>query len=562
MSKKQNKKHVPIEEVETILKNNTFTDGDLNEKLGAQTQFGIKNCRNNELEPYIILMSNTISKWSDGQNDLIDKIINGKYPNFTSDDGKLIFYFKSNKKSNNESGSSTEYTSNETKDTGNNGELEKTLKDNRPIFLLQAVEDGANVFGFYSKVKLIEECLEVDPSTGTGIFPLMSVDDYEESLRCGTLDEYRTEAEWYASKLGNLLKVNENDGATMGENFIAYLKVKGLVYDGNLIKRFICSIGSRPFVILSGGSGCGKTRLAIEYAKWVTGNDHDRYEVVAVGSNWNENRHLMGYYNIIKDEYVETPAFKLLERASKHPSEKHVLILDEMNLSKVEHYFSDFLSSMESDEPMKLSPPTTGIPNGISLGVGDNVIVIGTVNIDETTDMFSPKVLDRAFVIDFDKTNIGVALGEAPDVDNETSEMTMIDDVNITSLRSMSSKDLVQKMRSDGLNPDGLITAIKRISEIMDKMGLPFGYRTLDDVFRFVTMWQMSNKDRDSDLMESLDWAVVEKILPKIHGGLSIRNQLDELGRLCKDNDLTRSAERLSKMSYKLSNDGFVSFLN
>ena len=120
------------------------------------------------------------------------------------------------------------------------------------------------------------------------------------------------------------------------------------------------------------------------------------YQIIPVGANWTENRNIVGYYNVITDKYQSTPAYDLIKIADTDLDNPYFLILDEMNLSHVERYFADFLSAIESGE----SIPLYG--NEEDLEIPDNLFIIGTVNVDETTYMFSPKVLDRANTIEFD----------------------------------------------------------------------------------------------------------------------------------------------------------------
>ena len=132
-------------------------------------------------------------------------------------------------------------------------------------------------------------------------------------------------------------------------------------------------------------------------------NEGFQYKIIPVGANWTENRHIIGFYNVITNEYITSEALELILEASKpeNKDKPFFLILDEMNLSHVERYFADFLSAMESDEYISLhnSKDEIGYPNDIK--IPKNLFVIGTVNVDETTYMFSPKVLDRANVIEF-----------------------------------------------------------------------------------------------------------------------------------------------------------------
>jgi MrcB-like, N-terminal domain/ATPase family associated with various cellular activities (AAA) len=174
---------------------------------------------------------------------------------------------------------------------------------------------------------------------------------------------------------------------------------------------------SKSFLILTGPSGTGKTRGAIQLAEMLS--DADCRAVVAVGADWTDNRHVLGFLNPLQTSdgtptgvpiYETTEILNLLlhANAEENREKPHVLILDEMNLSHVERYFADFLSAMEledKEKAMKLhsagvAKTREGVDVDGSIDFPENLFVIGTVNIDETTYMFSPKVLDRANVIE------------------------------------------------------------------------------------------------------------------------------------------------------------------
>ncbi|HLA14588.1 MAG TPA: hypothetical protein VJZ25_06145, partial [Gemmatimonadaceae bacterium] len=143
-----------------------------------------------------------------------------------------------------------------------------------------------------------------------------------------------------------------------------------------------------------------------------------RHEVIAVRSDWTDPRGLIGYENPLTGTYTRTELISLLLRAQEDPEHPYVVILDEMNLARVEYYFSDFLSAMElRDGTIALRERTvsdvvdeeegeTDLEVPARLALPRNLLLIGTVNIDETTHAFSPKVLDRANVIVFNEVDV------------------------------------------------------------------------------------------------------------------------------------------------------------
>ena len=178
----------------------------------------------------------------------------------------------------------------------------------------------------------------------------------------------------------------------------------------------ITSLLAKPFVILTGNSGTGKTRISKQFAEYlevIDINGEKNWLIVPVGADWTDNARVLGFYNPLADngvgKYEKTGIIKLIERANDNPEIPYFLLLDEMNLSHVERYFSDFLSHMETpDNPFEIDGYRNKDDEDESTGklpYPENLFVIGTVNIDETTYMFSPKVLDRANVIEFKPDN-------------------------------------------------------------------------------------------------------------------------------------------------------------
>ena len=349
-------------------------------------------------------------------------------------------------------------------------------------------------------------------------------------------------------------------------NVIGSLLSTGLIYSETLIKRLAYSLMAKPFVILSGLAGSGKTQLALAFAKCLSENIKEQVCTVSIGADWTNREPLLGYPNALKnDEYVlpESGVLQLLMRANKNPDKPYFLILDEMNLSVVERYFADFLSAMESGEPIKLWDNEAGnVPKEIELP--KNVFIIGTINVDETTYMFSPKVLDRANVIEFKiaPDEMRKYLNEKRDIHLEKAYSACAD----------MAEDFVNKAKSQILidNDDEKTVLLSFFSELK-KVNAEFGYRTVNEISRYLHF-----ADRELDADSAIDTAILQKLLPKLHGSRKkLVPVLTSLWNLCLKDGFTKeidaefikndfkypeSAEKIRRMYNAVVDNGFTSF--
>ena len=267
----------------------------------------------------------------------------------------------------------------------------------------------------------------------------------------------------------------------------------------------------------------------------------DKYVVVPVRPDWVDNRGLLGYLNPLTGEYSTTPFLNLLLRARDEEKRAEAagekphpffVILDEMNLARVEHYFSDFLSALESGEDIPLHE-NEAIESGESesgprvprkLKVPGNVLFTGTVNVDETTYMFSPKVLDRAFTIEFDQVDLE---GFSEDISSEDTSGLHLDGVRgpLDLLPSGQSDDDDWKpSREDWVEfskkTAGHHKALLRLHDILEGQHRHFGYRVANEIARFVNLAreQAAEADTDAAVDAAFDLALLQKVLPKFHG--------------------------------------------
>lgn len=347
------------------------------------------------------------------------------------------------------------------------------------------------------------------------------------------------------------------------KSVISLIRETGLVYSDNLIKRFAFSLMSKRFLILSGLAGSGKTQLALAFASALVKNKDKQMCVVSVGADWTNREPLLGFPNALQPEkYVkpESGVLDLLIEANRkeNADKPFFLILDEMNMSYVERYFADFLSAMESREKISLWNSNTdsdkvidGVPQRIDLP--KNLFIIGTINVDETTYMFSPKVLDRANVIEFKISS--KEMGEF------LQEMREIDRDNIIGKAAGMGADFVAKACKKDLAQDSeAVEMLQKFFDELKNVNAEFGYRSATEIFRFICQAK-ANDDTDKKMTdeEILDAAIVQKMLPKLHGSRKkLEPVLAQLWKLCftgASKDLNISKENVEKAEFKESAD-------
>ncbi|WP_309245292.1 McrB family protein [Clostridium estertheticum] len=188
-----------------------------------------------------------------------------------------------------------------------------------------------------------------------------------------------------------------------------YITSKGFYYTKNLITNFYLSLKTKPFVILSGISGTGKSKIVELFAQAVGANrDNQRFKLVPVRPVWSDATDLLGYRNI-ENKFVPGIIIDVAYEAMKNIDKSYFLCLDEMNLARVEYYFSDILSTMETRNIKDDEIITQSLLSRAQFGkderaydkygdayIPQNLYIIGTINMDENTFPFSKKVLDRA----------------------------------------------------------------------------------------------------------------------------------------------------------------------
>lgn len=407
------------------------------------------------------------------------------------------------------------------------------------------------------------------------------------------LDEFIAAYKLYYDKVFNIKVPEKKEGGTeldtkqILEKVKNYISAKGFLYDSNLIENFYLCLKTKPFVLLAGTSGTGKTRLVRLFAEAIGAIEDGRYLQVAVKPDWSDSTDLFGHLNL-DNKFVPGAIIEFIKEASEDGAGlPYILCLDEMNLARVEYYMSDFLSVIETRDWSEQTIKTDKLVpkacysgnNDASTQYGDlrfpeNLYLIGTVNMDETTFPFSKKVLDRANTIEF--SFVDFELPESLEEQNETSLLIKNEFLKSNYLRLMT--DCADKWESVKKINDKLTS----INLILKEGDAHFGYRMRDEMI----FYMLYNEDYgliDED--SAFDNQILQKVLPRIQGSSeSITRILKRLfSEVCagpfetqngmsdsykmenyiKDSNLSkypRSAEKIWKMLRRFEEDDFTSF--
>jgi hypothetical protein len=292
---------------------------------------------------------------------------------------------------------------------------------------------------------------------------------------------------------------------------------QGLRISKSNLRRYHLALKTKGFAILSGISGTGKTWLTKAYAEAVKAE----YLPVPVAPNWTTNEDLLGYFNPIDKEYYHTAFSHFLQKATEEYEQAgdnarpYHLVLDEMNLARVEYYFAKFLSAMEVR--MREGVAQIELAPDKQVLLPPNLYFIGTVNVDETTHSFADKVYDRAQLIEL----------EAP------------------------RQDLYEHL--------GEVPYREMLMQIWDEVHTvaPFAFRVIDEIKTYVN----EAEALDVSWQDALDEQLLQKILPKLKGsddrvGVALKAFVD----IVNDQEFPLSHKKATKMLETFNQHGFTSY--
>ena len=427
---------------------------------------------------------------------------------------------------------------------------------------------------------------------GAIYYTLWNIEDEEKGLKLLNLyleiyQEYK-EAK-YSEK--TLMTNNINKGTIVNTKFRSY----------------ITAIKSKPFLLLAGISGTGKSRIVRELARACWDEDSEEFkaqkpknfEMIQVKPNWHDSSELIGYVSRINGErYVVGPFLRFLVKAIQNPKTPHFLCLDEMNLAPVEQYFAEYLSVIESRkvnaDGVVVTDPIVDFEqtdaykslidqlftddeerkaylteeNGKRLSLPANLIVVGTVNMDETTFSFSRKVLDRAMTIEMNEVDLNAGLTERYEhigkLGYEELIGTAVEGVDVYS----DNREVCDKA----------LNYLKAVNAVLEGTPFKVAYRTRNEFLLYVVNNLPYNKDEEGNelpdgyvVARALDEVTNMKILSRIEGDDTkvTDSLLDNLKRVITEElanisdgfpiEKSVSLKKLDEMKQRLSS-GYTSF--
>lgn len=294
----------------------------------------------------------------------------------------------------------------------------------------------------------------------------------------------------------------------------AAVSTMGGHYPHGEIRRFHAALNfldHKHFVILAGLSGTGKTQLALKYARAVHGLTSSQPDPLLfecpIRPEWTDPSGLTGYFDVLTNRYVVPTFLEAVLVATAHRDSPVFVILDEMNLARVEYYFSDVLSAIETRGTLQLhssSVPIEGTTGGsvrAEIPLPSNLYIVGTINVDESTNPISDKVLDRASVID----------------------MSTVDVSGFLASLASRQPELQQTIGS-------VAGRLIEIHELLEQHNVGFGYRLVEEFVRYHAFNAIHLNDSTDDITDQL---LVQKILVKLRGSERQRTLLSSLEKIC-----------------------------
>jgi len=310
--------------------------------------------------------------------------------------------------------------------------------------------------------------------------------------------------------------------------FLSCVEQKGFLYDKKDLYNFHVAAKSSKLLILSGMSGIGKSALVRLYGE-ALGLSASQMAFLPVRPSWMDDGDILGYLDKNSMLYYpsDTGLAELLVEASKHPEKMYMVCFDEMNLARVEHYFAQFISVLEKKDSRKIQLYNPSLENRVhnshlypaQISIGDNVLFMGTVNMDESTYHFSDKVLDRANVITLHQRKFADMKSFCPVKDG------LFVPISADAYRKFRVENKKVRLSNEELE---LLDALNEALQESRVSG-GIGYRVAFDIDRYV---ENIPSLKDFTRGDGLDLQIVQRILTKVRGS---REQLQTLLSMTDD---------------------------
>ena len=345
----------------------------------------------------------------------------------------------------------------------------------------------------------------------------------------------------------NHVPMTYKDFKTLAFRFQSYLCHQKYYFPIDTVRAWIAAFSSSRLVILQGLSGTGKSTLPRVFLEYIGGKAF----FFPVQATWRDRSDIVGYYSDFTGEFKETELLKHLYEASYFPDQMNIMVLDEMNISRIEYYFADFLSIFEYPPEDWLIPLMqvklgTPVPRYIENGkvrIPTNTWFIGTANTDDSTFTITDKVYDRAIVIEFNDLNLPFT----SDWDYSPYPLTM-EELTTCINEAMTHKE-------NQLTEAERTKFMKLTMFIAETFDLAFGNRIMNQIDRFVPVFVALGGTKEA----ALDLMLARKILRKLDGHFEsfVKNGLVKLSRYLQQyygkGTLKLSEALIEKYNRKLS---------
>jgi len=429
-------------------------------------------------------------------------------------------------------------------DISNNGQV-TIVDEDRLCYLVKSVSKGATGLRTISKALLQEfvSYIEQHPDVPTNevrfkISGQSDIDKYEYG---------------YGATIGVMAKmILGQEGITRKTKEEAIITINH-IYSQEILP-YLTALRTKPFMLLAGISGTGKSRIvrklaqatttqpyANEYDRW-SDNRPENFELIQVKPNWHNSMDVVGFYSNISKKYEFTPFVEFIVKAWQHKDTPYFLCLDEMNLAPVEEYFAEFLSAIESrstdengdyvtdpiikpfkdfgkeacEEMLKHllgeahhteSNPLAQQFSEKGLTLPPNLMVMGTVNMDETTFTFSRKVLDRAMSVEMNEVDYDKFLS------GETEQFPLLTDFNELLVDRPQKASEVK----DDIDGEKVMAYLKDVNALLEDTPFKLGYRASNEAMLYVAANKVLAGEQFS-MASALDDFTLMKILSRIEG--------------------------------------------